>query len=139
MGACGHHGTHQLNSPALGILLVQPFLCVLLFQRLERDGSCPERMLPAMCSLGAIGVPPRWLHLKLGLHSIFRLQGSRCFSELSTCHMSVTPSESYGSTSVHGREGQVDFHTLPFLPTVLCLSSFSTLLCNLKCTDKAPE
>lgn len=58
MGARGHHRTHQLNSPALGILMVLPFLCVLLFQRLERDGRCPERMLLTMCSLGAIRVFP---------------------------------------------------------------------------------
>lgn len=52
---------------------------------------------------------PHWLHLRLGLHSIFRLQGSRCFSGVSTCHLSVTPSERYGSISVHEKEGQGRF------------------------------
>lgn len=77
---------------------------------------------------------PHWLHLRPGLHSIFRLQGSRCFSGLSTCHLSATHRQRAMAALVYMEErDRGDFHTLSFLPTVPDLSSFSSLLCNLKC------
>lgn len=71
---------------------------------------------------------PQWLHLGLGLHSIFRLKGSRCFSGLTTCHPSVLPAERYGSISVHARVGRGRFAyclSCPQLP----LSTHSALSC----------
>lgn len=80
---------------------------------------------------------PHWLHLRLGIHSIFRLQGSRCSSGPSTCHLSVTPSERYGSISTWKRGTQAI--------RILCLSylpSFVSPLIQLSPVqpmDKAPE
>lgn len=80
MGARGHHGTHQLNAPALGILLVLPFPEAREGWEMSRENAPHDDELLS----GSWGFP-HWLHLRLGLHSIFRLQGSRCFSGLSAC------------------------------------------------------
>lgn len=140
MGARGHHGTHQLNAPALGILLVLPFLCVLPFWRLERDGRCPKRMLPTtMNSSVAVGVFPTGFISGLGFILFSGFREAAAFQGCQpACHLSVTPSERYGSISAWKR-GTETICILSFLPTAASLSSFGSLLSDLKHTDMAPE